>query len=523
MIPLLYRVSLLVYNKSHVPAIVEYSRTDENGLASTAHEVLKEISTHTPEVFKVHVQELCRVLEDQAPSQNKSNEPGTVDTLKACAGFARRFPKEIPRERKFLQSLTSFAMFGTPPAAAKHAVTIIIAVAEKKEMYAKDLLQKSIKNFAFGSGNFLARLATLSQLILLAPKEVDEESDAVVDIAINQVLLKVRTPAGAEPQPEWQDDVDDECKAKIWALKILANRLRSNIETESIADIGAPIFKLLDTLIQNEGELSKKKDTPPSHRSRLRLTAARLYLKLCVKKSCDDLLAPTSFNRLATVAQDSHYPVRLSFLTQLKKYLGQGKLSHRFYAIVFLLAFEPADDLREDTLTWIRARSLFFAKHKSTSMETLFARLLSLLAHHPDYSNTPEDLADFTKYILFYLNTVANAENLGLIYHMAQRVKQTRDAIDPGLSENLYYLSDLAQAVIRRYEEVHGWSMQTWPGKMSLPSALFAKLPSHEVAQEIADKMWLPDEVVERVDELVRVKIKANMAKKVTVSRPLIS
>ncbi|KAI9767714.1 MAG: hypothetical protein M1835_007003 [Candelina submexicana] len=510
--PLLYRVTLLVYNKSHVPAIVEYSRTDENGLASTAHEVLKEISTQTPEVFKVHVQELCKVLEEQAPSKDESNEPGAVDTLKACAGFAQKFPKDIPRERRFLEALTNFAMYGTPPAAAKHAITIIMATAEKKEMYAKDLLQKTIKNFEFGSSHFLARLAALSQLMLLAPKQVHEEGEAVTDIAINQVLVQVRKPAGSEPQPEWEDDVDDECKAKIWALKILVNQLRSN-EPDGIPVIQASVYKLLDRLIQEEGELSIRKDTPASHKSHLRLTAARLYLKVCVKKPYDELLTPTSFNHLATVAQDSHYPVRLSFLTQLKKYLGQNRLSHRFYAIVFLLAFEPADDLREDTLTWIRARSQFFALHKSTSMETLFARLLSLLAHHPDYSNTPEDLADFTKYILFYLNPVANAENLGLIYHIAQRVKQTRDAIDPSTSENLYYLSDLAQAVIRRYEEVHSWSMQTWPGKIGLPNTLFAKLPSHKVAQEIADKLWLPDEVVDRMDELVRVKAKTKKRK----------
>jgi len=39
--PLLYRVSQLIYNKSHVPHIVEFSRTDEYSLGAVAHEVLK--------------------------------------------------------------------------------------------------------------------------------------------------------------------------------------------------------------------------------------------------------------------------------------------------------------------------------------------------------------------------------------------------------------------------------------------------------------------------------------------------
>ncbi|KAI9809549.1 MAG: hypothetical protein M1827_006784 [Pycnora praestabilis] len=509
--PLLYRASLLVYNKSHVPAIVEFSRSDEDSLGSIAHEVLKEISTHTPEVFKAHVQELCKVLEDQAPTSKKPNEPGIVDTLKACAGFAKKFPKEIPKERKFLQSLINFALHGRPPASAKHAITILVAAGERKEMYAKDLVQRSIKKFEYGQDSFLARLATLSQLMLLSPKEVEDESDAVIDIAINRVLLKVRRPA-KEGDSEWADDIEDECAAKMWALKILVNRLRSHTNEKTRGEIAEPVYKLLDTLIANEGELSKKKDTPPSHRSRLRLLAAQLYLKLCTQKPYDDLLTPSQFDRLATVSQDPDAHVRINFVNKVKNYLGQNKLPHRFYTIVFLLAYEPQEDFREETTTWVRSRSAFLAQQKSTMMESIFARFLSLLAHHPDYSSSADDLADFVKYILFYLQPVATSENLAVIYHIAQRVKQTRDAVRPEDSENLYYLSDLAQAVIRRYEDIHGWSMQTWPGRMGLPNGLFAKLPSHDVAQEIATKRFLPEELEGRLDALVRVKSKIKKA-----------
>jgi sister-chromatid-cohesion protein PDS5 len=63
--PLLYRVSLLCYNKSHVPAIIEFSRTDDKGLGATAHELLKEISTKHPKVFSTHVKDLCRTLENE--------------------------------------------------------------------------------------------------------------------------------------------------------------------------------------------------------------------------------------------------------------------------------------------------------------------------------------------------------------------------------------------------------------------------------------------------------------------------
>jgi sister-chromatid-cohesion protein PDS5 len=65
-------------------------------------------------------------------------------------------------------------------------------------------------------------------------------------------------------------------------------------------------------------------------------------------------------------------------------------------------------------------------------------------------------------------------------------------------------LSDLAQAVITKWEEKKGWSMQVWPTKVGLPTGLFAALPSHEVAQEIAEKSYLPEEMEDLLNNLVR-------------------
>ena len=511
--PLIYRSSVLIYNKSHVPAIMDFSRNEEHPLASTAHEVLKEISAKTPEVFKAHIRELCKVVQEQAPTAMRANEPGAVDTLKACAGFARKFPQDLPKDRKFLQCLTDFALHGTPPQAAKYAVSIVLAISERREMHAKDLVQRCIKGFKYGSDAFLSRLAALSQLMLLAPKEVEEESDAVVEIAIKQILLKVRSPS-ENSDYEWEDKVDDECEAKMWALKILVNRLRSHVDPSTLKHVAEPVYKLLKALIVEDGELSKAKDTPYSHKPRLRLLAAQLYLKLCTQKVFSELLLASDFNRLALVAQDVLYPVRSGFVTKLQKYLGQHKLPQRFYAILFLLAFDPQDQIREEALTWIRSRSAIFAQQKSTVMEAVFARLLSLLAHHPDYGTGVDDLLDSARYIMFYLSSVATEQNLSLIYHIAQRVKQKRDAVDSDVSENLYHLSDLAQALIRRYEEVHGWSLQTFPHNLRLPNELFASIPNEELAQKIARKTYLPEGLAEKLDALVKVKGKAKAKKR---------
>ncbi len=519
LIPLIYRVSVLVYNKSHVPSIMQYSRTNENGLGGTAHELLRDISNLSPEILKAHIQEICTLLQDTAPNTNKANDPGAVDNLKACASFASRYAKEMPQDRKFVQAMTNFALYGTPAEAAKYAVTIIMTL-NKKEMLAKELVNKCVKDFDYGAAGFLSRLATLSQLMLLAPDQVNRESDAVSDIAIQEILLQVRTESTDPSQSyEWSSEVEVECEAKCWALKILVNRIRSNVEPDTVSEVAKPVYKVLLNLITNNGECSPTKNTPPNHKSRLRLLAARLCLKLCTKKHTDALFLPTAFNSLALVAQDSLLAVRSAFLQRLKKYLGQQKLSQRFYTIPFLLAFEPNTTLRSETTTWIRSRATHFrdlkdqdtSSNTNTVMESVFARLLSLLAHHPDYDATAEDLIDFARYILFYLHPVATEENISLIYHIAQRLKQMRDAINPSAQydDNLYHISDLAQLTIRRFEEAHSWNIQTMPGKMRLPHSLFTEVRNHEEAQQIAEKNYLPEGVEEGVEGLVRTSMRA--------------
>ena len=507
---------------------MDFSRTDDKSLGATAHEILREISSKTPEVLKAHVQEICRTLQDKAPSAKKPNDAGAVDDLKACASFASKYPKEIPQDRKFVQAMTSFALHGSPPEAAKYAVSVMWAATDKKEALIRDLTQKCIKGFKFGEEGFLSCLATLSQLMLLTPKEIDDQStDDILEIAIKQVLHQVRKPSSKSADTyEWSATIDPEASAKCWALKILVNRVRSHPVVETLPDVAAPVYQLLSTLISKQGELSADNNTPPTHKSRLRLLAARLYLKLCTQKSHDALLTPSAFNALATVAQDSESPIRGRFLQRLRKYLNQQKLPQRFYTIPFLLAFEPSNALKSDVTTWIKSRAAAFVNAKASGssskanivMESVFARLISVLSHHPDYGNEPEDLIEFSHYIIFYLQNVATAENLSLIYHIAQRVKQCRDAISSApapdyptteADDRLYHLSDLAQVTIRKYEDMHNWTIQTLPGKVRLPSSLFSEIKSHSEAQRIAEHHYLPEGVEAGVEDLLKVMMRA--------------
>ncbi|KAH7117873.1 armadillo-type protein [Dendryphion nanum] len=521
--PLLYRVSLLCYNKSHVPAIIEYSRTGDDGLGATAHEVLKEISTRHPQVFSSHVKELCKALEHEAPTAKKPNPPGAVEDLKACATFAKKFPKEVPINtkdgRKLVQSFLNFALYGTPPKAAKHAVTIIMHSDDKKEMHAKEIATKSSKNFEYGSDHWLTKLAALSQLMLLAPQEIAEDPDEIVSLVVDNVLLKAH-PITEEIEAEWMEVPDEDMVARTWALRVLVNRLRSFPDDNNVIDTAKPIYAMLNRLVKENGEASKKKNTPIGHKNRQRLLASNFLIKLSSKGRLDRLLAPADFNELALVTHDACSHIRRGFATKLMKYLGQNRLPQRFYTILFLCAYEPDTTLKETITTWIRSRRSFFASRKDTTLETIFSRLLSLIAHHPDFDTDAESLGIMSQYILFYLKTVATQDNLSLIYHVAQRVKGVAEGIHPSAKadENLYILSDLAQTLIRSWEEQNGWSMQSWPGKLKLPAGIFKPLESHERAQEIADKIWIDEDVADSLEPLVRAALKTKKRKAIDLA-----
>lgn len=543
MIHLLYRCSLLIYNRSHVPGIMRISRNDENGLADTAQELLKEISTRNPEVLKTHVQELCKDLESTAPSETKSEESSAPDMLKACAEFARRFPAEVPQDRKFRVAMTNYALFSQKPRAAKHAVSIVMAGTEKKELFARELIQKATTGCTYETPHFLTRLATISQINLLAPKAADAESDTIIRITMQETLLQNRHPSSEPDSYAWSATPDEETQAKEWALKCLVNFLRSHLDDDSFIETATPIYTMLTRLIEQEGELSNAQNTSAAQKSYLRLTASRFLLKLCRKRgACEDLVTPALFNSIALVAHDRLPEVRGGFISQLKKYLSQERLHHRWYTVLFLSAFEPEKSLKSDTIAWLGSRSQALARkeqaqsqsktgHQNT-MEILFARLLSLLAHHPDFPEKDSEsfateLLDFAQYIIFYLTAIANEESLSLIFHVAQRVKQTRDAVlgTPEANERLYVLSDMAQATIRHYADFlshqKGHSaniniLQTWPGKLRLPLALFAALPNHEIAQQIADKNYLPEEVAEELEKVVKAAVRPNKSSAVS-------
>jgi sister-chromatid-cohesion protein PDS5 len=147
------------------------------------------------------------------------------------------------------------------------------------------------------------------------------------------------------------------------------------------------------------------------------------------------MIQPQDINQLALLVQDRDFQVRQAFIGRLKRYLAADSLPEKYIPIVFLMAYEPEEEVKDELVTWIRARLANQQQQKTTIMERCFARLLHMLAHHPDYGTDVDDLLDFAQYIMFYLNATVTEQNISLIFYFAQRVKQVRDAISEQTSE----------------------------------------------------------------------------------------
>lgn len=513
LLPLLYRSSCLIFNRSYLSTFMDHSRNDTD-FGSTAHEILNEISSRNPDLFKTHAGALRKELEENAPNEKDEAEPnpGVVESLKAYSSYSQKYPGDIPRDRKFMQALVKHALYG-PTKSAKLAVKIMLANKDDKSLAnATALLQKVMVNWEYGASCFLNGMVIVAQLEALAPQVAMDEEKRILDMTITQILLDTKTMAKAD-DPEFVTDLDQadiEIQAKVLALKINVNRLLGIANLEEAREKGDAVFKLLRPLLKH-GELSKDataKPTPKHHKAYLRLAAAQMYLKLCTNPTYDDIVRPVDFNLIAYTLQDPQPSVRRGFAERLQKYLTLGKLKHRFYTPIFLAAYEPQKELKTSIETWIRSRVRHFQHKKLPVLESIMGRLISLLAHHPDFVPQQQELLDHARYLIFYVQLVATQDNIGMIYRYAERVKQTKDAIDPVKSEHIYIICDLAMAVVRKWQEKNNWIFQAFSGKIGLPKGLYAGLSGHSAAQEVAEKQFIPDGIEDKLDDLLSKKSK---------------
>lgn len=159
----------------------------------------------------------------------------------------------------------------------------------------------------------------------------------------------------------------------------------------------------------------------PGLASRLRLQAAVSLLRLATVQQYDRLISTQAFQQLAWTIQDPAFQVRGALIHKLVAYTMSRKLAApKYTCLLFLTAHDPdyENALMARRSIEQRARKATSGEHSypdcgSPSLDTdrksgltethfkevdmLLARLIHLLAHHPDFHHEVEDLKFFVK------------------------------------------------------------------------------------------------------------------------------
>ncbi|KAG0218346.1 hypothetical protein BGX33_007671 [Mortierella sp. NVP41] len=478
---LIQRISLTLINSEIVSELIQnIVGSDEHRQVSG--ELLRSISPIFPAIFVDHLAEITALLRD-------STFAGASDALQTLAEFAKQFPKSVPADDKAKETLRTFLQSGTIAQATD--ATIVLASIANNDRMCRDIAEKSSERLEISSPHLLKNLAILSQITLYCPQVFESISGDVVAFIMKKLLM-TNTPEQEtqyDATEDWVEktELDQYSLSKIMGLKVLVNRAIVLLESdpESAQNAVRPVFQLLWTIINQEGELVGEKNTNAVMKSHLRLNAARFVIKLTRgRPRYEKLVTVSNYRRLALVIQDPVYRVRHGLASRIMKYLRAKELHIRYLAVLLLAAHEPE-------LEW-RMQIQKFLTHQSKNQA--IASDEDDVFGGPRVTHTVEDLNLAARYIEFYMDTMANSENISLVFYIASLLKTVRFASINENTENLYVLSDLAQYLIQERCRSHGWTLTSYPGQVKLPRELFSPLAQTEMSVEISKRSYLSNE-----------------------------
>ncbi|KAH0834786.1 hypothetical protein J3R83DRAFT_10387 [Lanmaoa asiatica] len=352
----------------------------------------------------------------------------------------------------------------------------------------------------------VAHTTVLAQMARFKPDVFEHRSDAIMAFLVRNLLMgrQSKDPEEMDVDNDWVDDDDIAPihKARILALKVCRNRCLANASAEAAVELVTPALKMFSKLLEHSGSFSADAPDSPPVKSRMRLQAAVSLLHLSTVEAFARVVN-SDFIWLAITVQDPCYHVRIIFLTKLVSLLTARKLPPRFNTIPFLTIHDPEADVRDRAIAYISfiSRSIPPAA-RVDQLEIIFIRLLHLLAHHPDFSTTHENMQEMAKHIEFYLDLIASSENIALLYHIALKAKTVRDSESHTYSENLYTMAELAQELIKARAQARSWALQSYPGKVKLPSDILRALPNPEAVAKVVKTQYLSEDTITWLKEI---------------------
>ncbi|QRV81905.1 sister chromatid cohesion protein [Ceratobasidium sp. AG-Ba] len=513
----LRRASLHIVNQSSVPTLVKKLRladtpnsesqavagevegvqqTHAEIIADRAQDLLECISKYHPAVYKPHVGELIKALADE-------KHPKLMQyCAQALAAVVRLDGSLAPTEKRTIDRLVRIAL-GDGRKPAKFALRALAHCKDGKVHCGKvvNAVTAALNN-AQGDA-LVAHVAVLAEAAKSCPEAFEDKSDVTTTFLVQGLLMDNTSSTSdamvtEDNDEEWAEDsqLNATGKAKILALKVMHNRCLAHAESDAAMDISAPVFKLLFSILDNGGSVNPSVEYDPMIKARLRLQAAVSLLKL----SSIEIYANVVLKNLIMLAitfQDTSFRVRSELLNKFVNMAVNRKLDPNFFVLAFITAHDPEKEIRDRARNWVTVQMRRLpVEVRVQQFDMLFIRLLHLLAHHPDFSETGEGLQDMAKYIEFYLDIIATAENVSLQFHLALKAKSVRDSESHVFSELSLSLDGVLRVVTASAGTASNrqWTLNTYPGKVKIPADIFRPLPNPEAASTISKKEYLREE-----------------------------
>ncbi|KAJ6484326.1 armadillo-type protein [Mycena vitilis] len=497
---ILRQASLRVLNQSSIPTLLRrLQKSSHQTTSENAMRLLTWVSKHSPALYKSHIAELVKGVADE-------KHPRLVEvSLQALAAVSRWDEKVVPTDKRTLERIKRLALEGTFRQ-AKFAARFL-AFTKNKATVCIEVVEVIADSLGTTTPEVLvAHVAVLAQFARFALDAFEHKSDVLTAFLLKKLLMVPTHPLDDEmdTEEEWADDseVSDNLRAKVLALKMCRNRSLAHAAKENALEIATPVLKMLATLLEHGGSFMADSGEDPKVMSRMRLQAAVSLLHLSAIPTYAKAIAPR-FLKLALVVQDTCFDVRYTFL---KKLVALSKRVPTHYGVIpFLTVHDPEADVKTLAVSFvsgvIQRQKQVPADKRGPETEMMLIRLLHLLAHHPDFATSQEEMLDIAKYIQFYLSLVANSDTIPLLFHLAMKCKTVRDAESQHHTENLYVISELAQELIKIWAHTHSLNVTTYPGKVKLPPDILRPLPNSETSNQILKTVYLDEQMMAWVKE----------------------
>lgn len=558
---LIYRAAPIIFNISNLSSFLNTSDSSNEDEKALKRQLIDNISIIKPGIFKDQVKNLVTII-----TEGETTGPGNTLSLAEAMRTVYKISKDkrehldIEENTFFFQKLEDYAKEGNP-LEAKYAIKLL-GLAPNAAEYLSEVAT-AILPLDLKSKHFASNVLVLAEITKMQPQLLEKDSTEIVGLLIKDVLLSNDVVGDEDDQQAWFSDEDiytgkaDALSAKVFSLKLFANKIKV-MAPDAHADEMTHAFtertlKLFFYLVASGGELVSESNTdnyptPANYQNKLRCCAGLHILKITKIASLSRFIKPQDISKLMNLVEDESLEVRSSFIGRLKDFLGDGSISIKFLPLVFFTAYEPDQALRTSTKMWINYTLSKENFRKGTFFERALPRLIHFIAHHPDVAEGLRlretafltGLTTAIDYLVFYADSVLKASNLALLYYLAGRVRQYRDAVTEednegedededeetdqtshNSSSNIYIISELAQLVLGEFKEHHEWTLSSYPGKLNLPSDLFEPFESIDEARKNTFKTYLRTEDTRSLRKVIAAKV-SRLYRRTNVHKPLV-